>query len=87
MFNPLVGYAVSPEDIRKSFDEGAAFYIPKEEMANIELFLNDVLEAKLKGENTWSRWYSRLSNFSERAFGKEWSKNQSDLLGKMTFHV
>lgn len=83
----LTAYAVTPADIRKSFDEGAAFYIPKEEMANIEVFLTDVLEAKRKGRNTWERWFSRLSNFSEKAFGEDWKKDEEDLLKKFTFHT
>jgi len=83
----LTAYAVTPADIRKSFDEGAAFYIPKEEMANIEVFLTDVLEAKRKGRNTWEKWYSRLSRFSEKAFGEEWKENEEDLLKKFTFHI
>ena len=83
----LTAHAVTPADIHKSFDQGAAYYIPKEEMANIEVFLNDVLEAIQKGENTWSRWYNRLSRFGERVFGKEWAKNEEDLLNKFTFHI
>ena len=83
----LTAYAVTPADVRKSFDKGAAFYIPKEEIASIDVFLNDVLEAKQKGQNTWQRWYSRLSHFSERAFGADWAKDDQDLLKKFTFHT
>jgi CheY-like chemotaxis protein len=83
----LTAYAVTPADVRKSFDKGAAFYIPKEEMANIEVFLTDVLEAKQKGRNTWARWYDRLSHFSEKAFGEAWLKDEKDLLNKFTFHT
>lgn len=83
----LTAYAVTPADVRKSFDKGAAFYIPKEEMADIEVFLNDVLEAKQKGRSTWSTWYSRLSRFSEAAFGKDWMKNETDLTKEFTFHI
>lgn len=83
----LTAYAVTPADVRKSFDKGAAFYIPKEEMANIEVFLNDVLEAIQRGRNPWERWYSRLSHFSEKAFGENWKKDEKDLLDKFTFHT
>jgi DNA-binding response OmpR family regulator len=83
----LTAYAVTPADVRKSFDKGAAFYIPKEEMADIEVFLNDVLEARQKGRNTWGSWYSRLSRFSESAFGENWMKNEKDLLQHFTFHI
>ena len=83
----LTAHAVTTADIHKSFDQGAAYYIPKQEMANIEVFLNDVLEAIQKGENTWSRWYNRLSRFGERVFGEEWAINEEDLLNKFTFHI
>lgn len=83
----LTAYAVTPADVRKSFDKGAAFYIPKEEMADLEVFLNDVLKAKLKGRNTWNSWYSRLSRFSEKTFGKDWMKDEADLLKNFTFHI
>ena len=83
----LTAHAVTPADIHKSFDQGAAYYIPKQEMANIEMFLNDVLEAIQKGENTWSRWYDRLSRFGEKVFGEEWANNEEDLLNKFTFHI
>jgi len=83
----LTAYARTPADVRQAFDKGAAFYIPKEEMANIEIFLNDVLDARQKGQNTWGRWYRRLSRFSEKAFGEDWMKNEDDLLKQFTFHI
>lgn len=83
----LTAYAVTPADVRKSFDKGAAFYIPKEEIASIDVFLIDVLEAIEKGRNTWERWYTRLSRFSEKAFGENWKKDEKDLLDKFTFHT
>ena len=83
----LTAHAVTPEDVRKSFDQGAAYYIPKEEMADIETFLVDVLEAGLSGRSTWNSWYSRLSRFSDRAFGEDWKIKEKDFFNKMTFHV
>ncbi|MBW2514585.1 MAG: hypothetical protein JRE21_08450 [Deltaproteobacteria bacterium] len=49
--------------------------------------LIDVLEAIQKGRNTWERWYTRLSRFSEKAFGENWKKDEKDLLDKFTFHT
>lgn len=82
----LTAYAISPGDVRESFEKGAAFYIPKEEMAHIETFLIDVLTAEEKGEDPWSRWYKRLSKFCERTFGSDWKDKEKDLFDKMTFH-
>ena len=39
----LTAHALSVEDTAKSFNEGAASYIPKEEMVNIVTYLNDIL--------------------------------------------
>jgi hypothetical protein len=51
----LTAHALSPENVGKSYKEGAASYLPKEEMANIASFLNDVLDAIEKGKNPWIR--------------------------------
>lgn len=83
----LTARALEPADIKKSFRKGAAYYIPKEEMGDIDVFLNDVLEAIQKGENTWSRWYNRLSHFGEKVFKEEWVESEEDLLNKFTFHI
>jgi DNA-binding NtrC family response regulator len=56
----VTAHAVSPEHTVTSFKKGAAFFIPKEEMGNIEIFLNDVLEAREKGHKLWGRWLERL---------------------------
>jgi DNA-binding NtrC family response regulator len=69
----LTAHALTPASLRRSIQEGAAFYIPKDEMTNIATFLNDVLEARKKGRNTWSRWEERLpSSYFERRFGAAW---------------
>jgi DNA-binding NtrC family response regulator len=82
----LTAHALSVESIEKSYKGGAQYYIPKEEMADIETFLNDVLEARSKGENPWTKWYSRLASFCEKKFGEDWVKDEKDFWDKMTFH-
>ena len=71
----LTAHALSPENLVKSFKEGAASYLPKEEMINIASFLNDILEAKEKGKSLWWRWYDRLANYFEKKFGPDWQKD------------
>ena len=68
----LTAHALSPEDTVRSYKEGAASYIPKEEMTNITTFLNDILEAKEKGKNLWWRWFDRFASYYERKFGPDW---------------
>ncbi|MFC1535469.1 response regulator transcription factor [Thermodesulfobacteriota bacterium] len=69
----LTAKALSPEDVTKSFKEGAASYIPKQEMARIATFLSDILMAKEKGESPWWRWSERLGPFFKKLFGPSWN--------------
>lgn len=69
----LTAHAFSPKDLRKSINEGAVAYIPKEEITHIKAFLNDVLAATEKGENPWKYWDKRLpSSYFERRWGSTW---------------
>ena len=70
----LTAYAVTPEDIKYSFDEGAASFVPKEKMSDITTFLTDIYEARAKGKHLWSRWFDRLALYFERKFGPDWQK-------------
>ena len=81
----LTAHALSPEDTIRSYKGGAASYIPKEEMANIRVFLNDILEAKEKGKSFWWRWLNRLGPFYERTFGPEWKKKDEEFWKKLTY--
>jgi len=74
----LTAHALSPENTIKSFKEKAASYIPKDEMANIVTYLNDILEAKEKGESPWWRWFDRLGTFFTKAFGPDWEKKYEE---------
>jgi DNA-binding NtrC family response regulator len=82
----LTAHALSPENIVKSFREGAASYLPKEEIVNIASFLNDVFEAQEQGKSTWARWYDRLSAFFEKKFGSQWQDDEKDFWVKFPFH-
>ena len=68
----LTAHALTPEDTVKSYKRGAAFFVPKEEMANITTFLSDVLAAKDKGENYWASWLKRLGHYYDEKFGPGW---------------
>ena len=70
----LTAYAMTPEDVKKSYQEGAASFVPKEKMADIEIFLTDIFEAREKGKSLWWRWFDRLADYCERKFGPDWQK-------------
>lgn len=59
----LTAQALSKETLKQSAEEGASYYVPKEEMVKIDVFVADVIEAKQKKKNPWVRWFERLGPF------------------------
>jgi len=79
-------HAMSPANLVRSYKEGAAAYLPKEEMINIASFLEDILNAKEQGKNPWTSWYGRMSSFFEKKFGPNWQKNDKEFWEKFPFY-
>lgn len=76
----LTAHALSVEDTLRAYKEGAASYVPKDKMANITTYLNDVLEAKEKGKHFWWRWLERFGSYYNKKFASEWkNKNKEPL--------
>jgi DNA-binding NtrC family response regulator len=74
----LTAHALTKEHLKKSAEKGAAFYAPKDEISHIALYVADVLEARAKKQNSWAKWYERLSGFCDRRFGKNWKDQDPD---------
>ena len=69
----LTAHALTPDNLVRSIREGAACYIPKDQITNISDFLNDILKAQKGGENVWKPWYENLpSSYFEKRFGAAW---------------
>ena len=82
----LTAHALTPGNIVKSFRKGAAYFLPKEKMADIASFLAEVLDAKAKGENTWDRWMVRLADYCEKTFGAKWMDKDKDFWERFPFY-
>ena len=79
----LTAHAFSPDNLVKSIREGAASYIPKEEMARITGFLIDILKAQEEGKNTWGPWQERLpSSYFEKRWGAAWQDTDEEFWEK-----
>jgi DNA-binding NtrC family response regulator len=73
----LTAHAWSPDNLVRSIKEGAVSYLPKEELANITDYLNDVLSAKKEGRDPWASWHERLpASYFERRWGAAWKDNE-----------
>ena len=72
----LTAHAFTPDNLVKSIKEGAASYIPKEEITEITEYLVDVLKAKQAGKNPWESWQEKLpASYFERRWGAAWKDN------------
>jgi DNA-binding NtrC family response regulator len=75
----LTAHAFTPDNLVKSIKEGAASYLPKEEITNITVFLNDILEAQERGENPWEPWQERLpTSYFEKRWGAAWQDTDKE---------
>ena len=75
----LTAHAFTPNDLVKSIKEGAASYIPKEEITKISEYLEDILKAQKEGKNTWEPWQEKLPpSYFERRWGAAWKDNDKE---------
>ena len=69
----LTAHAFSVEALKKSLDLGARAYLPKEKMADIVSFLEDVVT--MEHRENWQRLFNRLGGFLNATFGADWNKD------------
>ena len=81
----LTAHALSPDNVIRSYKEGAASYVPKEEMDKIAIFLNDILEAREKGKSFWWRWLDRFASYFDRKFGPDWREKDKEFWEKFPY--
>ncbi|MCP4665118.1 MAG: response regulator [Deltaproteobacteria bacterium] len=74
----LTAHAISKDNLKKSFEKGASYYVPKDEISQMDTFLADVLEAREQKKNVWVRWYDRLSSFCDKRFGPDWRNDDPE---------
>lgn len=80
----LTAHALTEESLRKSMEQGAAYFVPKPEIWQIATFVADVLDAKEKKENPWIRWFDKLGSIMDSAFtGPNWREREKEFLEKV----
>ena len=75
----LTAHALSEESLKKSAEDGAAYFAPKDKMPEIESFVADVLEAIEKKKSPWVKWFERLGGFYDKRFqGTDWREKERE---------
>ncbi len=68
----LTSHALSPDNFAKSMDGGADAYLPKDRLAEIDVFLADVLNDDRQQPGMLGKWFDRLKGYYEKKFGPGW---------------
>ena len=68
----LTAHAINPETLMESIRKGAISYLPKETLAELDVLLNQLLEAYTKGEPPWKLLFEKLGDYFDKRFGPEW---------------
>lgn len=74
----LTAHALSPEDLKRSAEEGAAYFAPKEKIEDLPKFIADVLDAIDKKKSPWGKMFDRLGAFYDKRFnGPDWREKEN----------
>lgn len=81
----LTAHALTPESLKRSMENGAVYFAPKEKMIDIEAYVADVFEAAEKNKSPWEKLLERLGGFYDRRFqGRDWRRQEEAFLKKKT---
>ncbi len=80
----LTARALTREDVLKAFRCGASYFVPKEYLYKLDLYLADIFKERQGQEAVWKRWHGRLRSFFEGLFGLNWFKTEKDLWDKLS---
>jgi hypothetical protein len=68
----LTAHALTPEALKKSIKLGALSFLPKERMADLKDFLEDVVLGA--GKPLWIKFFDRLGSYFNKRFGPDWKE-------------
>lgn len=74
----LTAHALNEDTLKRSAEEGASYYVPKDKIGDIDVFVADVIEAREKGRNPWAKWFERLGPFFQETInfrGPNWRED------------
>jgi len=71
----LTAHALTPDNLKKSIEQGADAYVPKDKMVDISLFVADILSAREQKRKAHVNWFSLLRPIFDKLFGEGWRKS------------
>jgi DNA-binding response OmpR family regulator len=77
----LTAHALSPENLKRSYEMGARAYLPKKMLGEIVPFLEDALRYEF--EPGWKRLLGALREVFSDLLGRDWEKIEKDIGAKL----
>ena len=74
----LTAHALTPDNLKQSIEKGADAYVPKDKLADISIYVADVLAARNESKKTQIKWFSLLEPIFDKLFGEGWKKTDKD---------
>jgi len=74
----LTAHALSPDNLVKSIKSGAQSYVPKDKIAEVPVFLAELLRARREGKEKSGKWFARLKPFFDKKFGPGWREKDEE---------
>ena len=68
----LTAHALTPEALKKSIKLGAVTFLPKEKIAELREFLEDVVMGE--GKPGWKKLFDRMGSYFNKRFGPDWKE-------------
>jgi len=84
----LTAHALTEESVKRSAEEGAAYFAPKDKMQDTQFFVADVIEASDKKQNPWRKWMKRLGGYYDKRFhGTKWREEEAEFWKERLKHL
>ncbi len=74
----LTAHAVSPDNLVKSIEGGALSYVPKDKIADLHEYIEDIFTNKGRGEEKQAVWFDKLEPFFDVKFGPGWKEKHRE---------
>ncbi len=79
----LTANSLSEESLKKSAEDGAVYFVPKDKMVDIEIYVTDVFTSLDKKTSPWEKLFNRLGAFYDNRFhGTDWREKEKSFWEK-----
>jgi CheY-like chemotaxis protein len=86
----LTAHSLNKESLKKTAEGGASYYVPKDEIDRMDVFVADVIDASEKSRNPWIRWLERLGAYfdnSPKFSGPNWREEHKKFWDEKLKHL